>query len=117
MNLNNEESHTQSSEKVASTTLTWEEHPDNPNNWSERQKWTVFGAAITATLLVGLNAAAIATPAAEIADFFRLDYSRFPNDYWPVGAWTIGAAFGPMLVLPLLENFGVKYGYLVGTHL
>lgn len=83
-------------------------------NWSERKKWIAFLSLLTTTMLVGLVSTAIATPSEQIADDFHVSHNEFPNDYWPVGAWAIGAALGPMIGIPVLENFGFRYGYLVG---
>ena len=60
----------------------WDQHPENPCNWRESQK-------------------------------FRVSDAGLPNSFWPVTVWNTGAAVGPMIGLPLLENFGVRNGYLV----
>ena len=100
-------------ERANQVPQTWDEHPENPYNWPEKKKWIIFSAAQFAVVLGGLNATGIATPSADIADAFHVDYSTFPNDYWPICAWTVGAGFGPLVGIPLLENFGVRIGYLV----
>lgn len=93
----------------------WSEHAENPYNWPERRKWTAFLTVCTVTLLLGLNPTGIATPSEQIADVFHIGYKSFPNDYWPISSWGVGAMLGPMFFLPLLENFGFRYGYLVST--
>lgn len=95
----------------------WDRHPSNPFNWRESQKWKIVLITSSVTLLVGLNATAITTPSQEIAKRFRVSDDRLPNSFWPVTVWNTGAAFGPMIGLPLLESFGVKNGYLVNDPL
>lgn len=65
------------------------------------------------TLLIGLNATAIATPSLIIAEEFHVTERSFQHSFWPVTAWNTAAAIGPMIGLPLMENFGFKGGYLV----
>ena len=69
----------------------------------------------TVTLLVGLNSTAIATPGVAIAEQFGIGTSNenIDSTVWPITAWNTGAAFGPMIGLPLLEAFGIRIGYLV----
>ncbi|KAL8735512.1 MAG: hypothetical protein Q9181_002755 [Wetmoreana brouardii] len=91
----------------------WEEHPANPFNLPRRRKWRLTLTAASVTLLVGLNATAIATPARSIAHDFHISEDSFPNSFWPITVWNTGAALGPMIGLPLLENFGNRKGYLL----
>lgn len=93
--------------------LAWADRPENPSNWPERKKWLIFIPAASVSLLVGLNASAIATPSHEIAEQFHLNDDSFPNSFWPVTVWTTAAALGSMVGIPLLENFGMRTGYLI----
>ncbi|KAL8872468.1 MAG: hypothetical protein Q9174_001912 [Haloplaca sp. 1 TL-2023] len=95
------------------TNTAWDEHPANPFNFPKRRKWTVILAAAAVTLLVGLNATSIATPALVVAEEFHVSDDGFPNSFWPITVWNTGAALGPMIGLPLLENFGSRSGYLL----
>ena len=65
------------------------------------------------TLLVGLNAT---IPSQNIAQTFHIDDSSFPNSFWPITIWNTAAAIGPLIGLPLLENFGTRNGYLVSGY-
>ena len=67
-----------------------------------------YGSLVT--LLVGLNAT---TPGKNITQTFNIDDNGFPNSFWPTTVWVTGTAIGPKVGLPLLENFGVRNGYLV----
>ena len=91
----------------------WEDHNQNPFNWPKSRKWRVTFLTALVTLLVGLNATAITTPGLIIAEDFHVSDDKFPHSFWPVTAWNTAAAFGPMLGLPLMENFGNRVGYLV----
>ena len=91
----------------------WTDHAENPFNWPEKAKWRIVLAACFVTLIVGLNATAIATPSPHITKNFRVSDDAFPHSVWPVTVWTAAAALGPMIGLPLLENFGIRAGYLV----
>ena len=91
----------------------WAENPANPFNWPESKKWNIVLVAAAVTFLTGLNATSIATPSQEIARKFHVSDAEFPNSVWLVTVWNFGTAFGPMIVLPLLENFGIRNGYLV----
>ena len=93
----------------------WGTHTQNPFNWSAKQKWQQFFAGSLVTILVGLNSTVIATPCATIAEQFNVDTKspNLDNTVWPITAWNTGAAFGPMIGIPLLEAFGMRYGYLV----
>ena len=91
----------------------WEDHEENPFNWPKSRKWRVTILTALVTLLVGLNATAITTSGLIIAENFYVSDDNFPHSFWPVTAWNTAAAFGPMLGLPLMENFGSQVGYLV----
>jgi hypothetical protein len=67
----------------------------------------------SSTLIVGLNSTSITSAAIEINKRFGISDETFPNSFWPVTAWNIGAALAPMVILPIMEDFGVRIGYLV----
>ncbi|KAL8787171.1 MAG: hypothetical protein Q9213_002387 [Squamulea squamosa] len=91
----------------------WNKHPENPFNWSERKKWSMSLVIAFVIVLVGLNATSVATPSLIIAKQFHVTDTAFPHSYWPVTVWTTSAAIAPMVGLPLLENFGVRTGYML----
>ncbi|KAL8804991.1 MAG: hypothetical protein Q9200_005596 [Gallowayella weberi] len=90
----------------------WDHSPANPFNWSEKKKWSIAALVALVALLIGLNATSVTTPSLVIAKEFHVSDHHFTHSYWPVIVWNTGAAFGPMVILPLLENFGLKNGYL-----
>ena len=44
---------------------------------------------------------------------FGISDENFPNSFWPVTSWAVGAALTPMVILPVLEDYGMRVGYLV----
>ena len=91
----------------------WRTDQTNPFNWPRPKKWRITLAAAAVTFLVGLNSTAVTTPGHVIAETFRVDERHFPHSFWPVTVWNTGAAFGSIIGMPLLENFGSRKGYLV----
>ncbi|KAI4120560.1 MAG: hypothetical protein LQ338_006923 [Usnochroma carphineum] len=91
----------------------WDDHPVNPLNWPASKKWRIALTLSLVTLLVGINATAVTTPSLIIAERFHVSDVGFPNSYWPVTVWNTGAALGPLVGLPLLENFGIRTGYVL----
>lgn len=86
----------------------------HPFNWPQSRKLLVTYTAVSATFLIGLNATAEATAGPAINAQFGISDATFPNSYWPITAWNFGAALVPLILLPLMENFGVRYIYIVG---
>ncbi|KAG6993821.1 hypothetical protein G7Y79_00050g085580 [Physcia stellaris] len=91
----------------------WRTDQTNPFNWPRAKKWRVTLAAAAVTFLVGLNSTAVTTPGHAIAETFHVDETHFPHSFWPVTVWNTGAAFGSIVGMPLLENFGSRNGYLL----
>lgn len=85
----------------------------HPYTWPQSRKMLILLTGVSATFLIGLNATSEATAAEAINEQFGVSDASFPNSYWPVTAWNVGAAFAPLVVLPIMENFGVRYIYLV----
>lgn len=68
----------------------------------------------TSTFIVGFNATSITSAANEINGRFGVSDEHFPNSFWPVTSWTFGAALAPMIALPIMEERGMRPGYIVG---
>ncbi|KAL8910187.1 MAG: hypothetical protein Q9171_004485, partial [Xanthocarpia ochracea] len=90
----------------------WNKHPENSVNWPERKKWRIVLVIAIVILLVGLNATSVTTPGLIIAERFHVADTSFPHSFWPVTVWNTGAAIGPMIGMPILENFGIRNGYM-----
>ncbi|KAF2673202.1 MFS multidrug transporter [Microthyrium microscopicum] len=86
--------------------------PANPFNWPPSKKWALTLTACYVTLIVGLNATAMTTASETINQHFSISDAYFAHSYWPVVSWTVGAALAPMIVLPILEDFGMRIGYI-----
>ncbi|KAJ4288446.1 hypothetical protein N0V90_011681 [Kalmusia sp. IMI 367209] len=87
--------------------------PDNPFNWSTAKKWGVTLLACFMTFAVQVNGTAMTSAAEHINESFQVSDEDFPHSYWPVFSWTLSGAAAPMLGLPLMENFGVRWSYLI----
>ena len=98
------------------TILEWDgpSDPGNPYNWSKQRKWLVTAVALTATLIVPLNGTSITVASAAINEQFNVqDYSNFSNSYWTVSSWSLGGALFIIAFLPIMEDVGVRIGYMV----
>lgn len=85
---------------------------DNPSNWPESRKWLVATISLMGTLILPWNGTSITVAAREINETFGISDVNFPNSYWTVTSWSLGGAVFVILGLPLLEDFGVRVGYL-----
>ncbi|KAF1993723.1 MFS general substrate transporter [Amniculicola lignicola CBS 123094] len=88
------------------------EDPENPFNWSKSKKWTVTLLACFMTFVVQVNGTEMTSAAEHINKSFNISDEHFPHSYWPVLSWNLGGAAAPLLALPLMENFGVRWSYL-----
>lgn len=102
-------------EKPDLQTLTWDgpDDPTNPVNWSKRRKWIVTGAALFATLMACWNGTSITVAAGDINEQFGISDATFPHSYWPVTSWSVGGAIFIILFLPLMEDLGVRWGFMI----
>lgn len=62
-----------------------------------------------------MNGTIITVAHQEINEQFGISDASFPNSYWPVSSWAIGGGCFSLLVLPLMEDFGVRWVFL-GTY-
>ncbi|ETI26125.1 hypothetical protein G647_02902 [Cladophialophora carrionii CBS 160.54] len=86
--------------------------PENPYNWSASKKWTITAVAIMATFTTILNGTMITVAHAAINDEFHVSDDEFPHSYWPVTSWALGGALSGLVILPLMEDFGVRPAFL-----
>ncbi|KAJ5908201.1 Major facilitator superfamily domain general substrate transporter [Penicillium taxi] len=94
--------------------VTWDgpDDPENPFNWSLRQKWAITGLAILATFITIFNGTIITVAHDATNAAFHVSDAGFPNSYWPVTSWSMGGAFSSLFLLPLMEDFGVRGVFL-----
>lgn len=99
--------------------LTWDgpDDPTNPFNFSQAKKWRITLLACFMTFVIQINGTAMTSAAEQINESFHISDENFPHSYWPVFSWTLSGAAAPMLGLPLMEHFGVRWSYLVSQPL
>lgn len=97
------------------TIVSWDgpRDPVNPYNWSLRRKWILTALAVFTTFITMLNGTIITVAHAAINAQFNISDANFPNSYWPVTSWAIGGGCFSLLVLPLMEDFGVRRVFLI----
>ncbi|KAF1830434.1 MFS general substrate transporter [Decorospora gaudefroyi] len=94
--------------------LDWESpaDPGNPFNFPVSKKWRTTILACTMTFVVQVSGTMLTSAAEQINTSFSISDAAFPHSYWPVLSWNLGGAAAPLLGLPLMENFGVRWSYL-----
>ncbi|KAJ9302070.1 hypothetical protein DTO271G3_936 [Paecilomyces variotii] len=94
---------------------TWNsaEDPDNPFNWSPTYKWVLTITVCFISILTGLPAGTYGAGNNEMEQRFHVQNQPFPNLYWATTSWNMGAAFWPLIFVPLTESSGRMPGYFV----
>lgn len=90
--------------------------PANPFNWTRRKKWLVTLLALLASFTTMLNGTMITVAHEPINEAFNVSDEHFPHSYWPVATWTLGGAVSCLLLLPMMEDFGMRTTFL-GTYI
>ncbi|KAK3186902.1 hypothetical protein K4F52_004346 [Lecanicillium sp. MT-2017a] len=92
----------------------WASHPRNPIAWPQWKKWMTMATACWVTFIVGLNATSITTAADVLTEEFNLQTGGdLEVNFFAVTAWNAAAATVPLVTLPLMDTYGVRYGYLM----
>ncbi|PWY86813.1 MFS multidrug transporter [Aspergillus heteromorphus CBS 117.55] len=91
------------------------EDSKNPYNWSSRKKWLNIMLALVTTYTAQMNGTMITVAHDAINSEFHVSDSSFPNSYWPVASWTMGGVVFSLLILPIMEDFGIRRTFLI-TH-
>ena len=55
-----------------------------------------------------MNGTIITVAHQAINDDFHVSDATFPNSYWPTASWGIGGALFPLILFPVMEDFGVR---------
>ncbi|KAL6231586.1 hypothetical protein BDW75DRAFT_39354 [Aspergillus navahoensis] len=87
--------------------------PDNPFNWNKKYKWVLTVTVCFISILTGLPAGTYGSGNDWMAEKFHVQNSPFPNLYWATTSWNMGAAFWPLIFVPLTESSGRMPGYFV----
>ncbi|KAH6638520.1 major facilitator superfamily domain-containing protein [Truncatella angustata] len=85
----------------------------NPVNWPESRKWLATSLGLLATFSSIINGSIITTAHLEINAEFNIDETVFPHSYWSVTSWGIGGGLFSLVLLPLMEDFGVRPAFLL----
>ncbi|KAB8233747.1 MFS general substrate transporter [Aspergillus alliaceus] len=94
---------------------TWngKDDPDNPFNWSTSYKWTLTITVCIISILTGIPAGSYGAGNNYMAERFHVQNEPFPNLAWATTSWNMGAAFWPLIFVPLTESSGRMPGYFV----
>ncbi|KAJ5099389.1 hypothetical protein N7532_006390 [Penicillium argentinense] len=97
------------------TVVSWDgdKDPGNPYNWSPKQKWTLTAVAAFTTFITMMNGTIITVAHEAINEEFNISDASFPHSYWPVTSWAVGGSVSSLLILPLMEDFGVRWVFLI----
>ncbi|KAH7116533.1 major facilitator superfamily domain-containing protein [Dactylonectria estremocensis] len=87
--------------------------PENPYNWSLRKKWFAVSIGLFATFISLMNGTIITTAHEAIGKEFHVSDENFPHSYWPVASWGTGGALFSLVLLPLMEDFGMRMVFLI----
>ncbi|RAQ56538.1 MFS multidrug transporter [Aspergillus flavus] len=87
--------------------------PDNPFNWSTSYKWTLTITVCIISILTGIPAGSYGAGNNYMAERFHVQNEPFPNLAWATTSWNMGAAFWPLIFVPLTESSGRMPGYFV----
>ncbi|CAK1364949.1 unnamed protein product [Cercospora beticola] len=85
--------------------------PENPFNWSNAYKWTATLTTCFISILTGIPAGAYGAASNQMSEAWHIDQSGFPYLSFALTTWNIGAAFFPLLFVPLTESTGRMPGY------
>ncbi|KAL4954513.1 major facilitator superfamily domain-containing protein [Aspergillus filifer] len=106
-------SHEVSSQDVEIHTWDGPNDPENPFNWSAKYKWLLTVTVCFISILTGLPAGTYGSGNDWMEERFHVQNSPFPNLYWATTSWNMGAAFWPLIFVPLTESSGRMPGYFV----
>lgn len=62
-----------------------------------------------------MNGTMITVAHEAINEQFNISDASFPNSYWPVTSWALGGGVFTLIILPLMEDFGLRPAFL-GTY-
>ncbi|KAJ4329403.1 hypothetical protein N0V84_000037 [Fusarium piperis] len=92
------------SEKQQDYTLSWDQDPDNPQNWSKLKKTVNLGIVSMLAFITPLESSVIVPGVPLLKDDFH--ETRRPVTSLVVSIFVLGFAFGPILLSPLSELYG-----------
>ena len=95
--------------------VTWDgpNDPQDPFNWPLRKKWWAIGLGLSASFVSSMNGTIMSVAHKAINEEFHISDATFPNSYWPITSWGIGGALFPLVLFPVMEDFGIRTVFLV----
>lgn len=60
-----------------------------------------------------MNGTIISVAHKAINEEFHVSDATFPHSYWPITSWGIGGALFPLVLFPVMEDFGIRTVFLV----
>lgn len=81
---------------------------NDPYNWPLWKKWQATGIGLLASFICSMNGTILTVAHTAIGEEFHISDATFPNSYWLTTSWAIGAALCPLLLFPVMEDFGVR---------
>ncbi|OCL14726.1 MFS general substrate transporter [Glonium stellatum] len=97
--------------------VTWDgpDDPQDPFNWPLRKKRWAIGLALFASFVSSTNGTIISVAHKVINEEFHVSDATFPNSYWLTTSWGMGGALFPLILFPVMEDFGVR-PVVLGTY-
>ncbi|OJJ32505.1 hypothetical protein ASPWEDRAFT_54102 [Aspergillus wentii DTO 134E9] len=94
---------------------TWngKDDPENPFNWGPGYKWLLTVTVCFISILTGIPAGSYGAGNNYMEERFHVQNEPFPNLAWATTSWNMGAAFWPLIFVPLTESSGRMPGYFV----
>jgi hypothetical protein len=85
----------------------------NRFNWSTKYKWVLTVTICFISILTGIPAGSYGAGNEFMTERFHVENEPFPNLYWAMCSWNVGAALFPLVFVLLTENTGRMPGYFV----
>ena len=66
------------------------------------------GLGLLASFICSVNGTILSIAHKSISEEFGISDEPFPNSYWITTSWGVGAAIFPLILFPLIEDWGVR---------
>ncbi|KAE8397654.1 major facilitator superfamily domain-containing protein [Aspergillus pseudonomiae] len=92
------------------TIVSWNgpDDPQDPFNWPSWKKWWATGLGLLASFICSMNGTILSVAHEDISEEFHISDATFPHSYWLTTSWGLGAALCPLILFPIMEDFGVR---------
>lgn len=82
--------------------------PQDPYNRPLRKKLWAVGLGLFASFVSSMNGTIISVAHNAINEDFKISDATFPDSYWSTTSWGLGGALFPLVLFPVMEDFGVR---------